>query len=95
MESCSIAVQLNYIKRTGAVINKIRNGKSYDDSSGCMIPNVDLIKMFYYKDIFNFYRLSPETIIIILKQYFLGFEGISFELVDADVIKNVILEILK
>jgi hypothetical protein len=60
-----------------------------------MIPNVDLIKMFYYKDIFNFYRLSPETIIIILKQYFLGFEGISFELVDADVIKNVILEILK
>jgi hypothetical protein len=51
MESCSIAVQLNYIKRTGAVINKIRNGKSYDDSSGCMIPNVDLIKMFYYKKI--------------------------------------------
>lgn len=95
MESWNIAVQLNYINRTGAVIKKIRNGKSYDDSSGCMIPNIDLIKMLYFSGTINFYRLPPESIINVLKQYFIGFEVVSFDSVDSSVIKNVILEILR
>lgn len=88
-------ITLNYIKRTGTYISKIRTGKSYDDTSGCFIPNTDLIKLLYYKDIVNFYRLSAEQIIYVLRQYFVGFEDITFDSVDSSVIKNVILEILK
>ena len=49
----AIMEKLNYIKRTGMYVDKLRNGKTYDDQSGCMINNADMLRrmIFLYRTI--------------------------------------------
>lgn len=89
-----IMEKLNYIKRTGMYVDKLRNGKTYDDQSGCMINNADMLRRMHFSDLYNFHRLSPSSIIDILRTNFCGFESLTTGIVDEKIIKCVILEIV-
>lgn len=83
---------LCYIESTSKYIKKLREGYSYDDSSGCMVENSLLLQILNATQ-YNFRLMSSFGVMVILKKYILGFERITPSDADIDAIKYVVCEL--
>ena len=89
----SVRSTRRYVERTGELIHKLRNGSSYDDETGLMIPNKELLRMLYAFD-YNFRVINSYKVLSILREYIIGFENVTSDSVDVDSIKYAVIELI-
>ena len=86
--------KLSYINYTGKLVKILRYAQSYDDSSGMMIDNKLILQMLFASGV-NLYSMNSFQLINLLKQNIIGFENASYSNCDCDVIKCVVLQLIK